>query len=85
MMRTTNYFENQVLAKRPYLNAEICRAVIANYVHQERQPDGRIRYWGEAVLPGESAPRIIRVVTLEDGETIHNGFSDSGFRRRIPL
>ena len=83
-MKTTDYFENAVLAKRPYLNAEICRAAIANHVHQERQPDGHIKYWGEVTLPGESTPRIIRVVTLEDGETIHNGFIDSGFRRGLP-
>lgn len=83
-MLTTSYFENAVLAKRPYLSAEICRAVIENPVRKELQDNGRIRYWGEVILPGETTPRIIRVVTLADGETIHNGFSDSGFRRRFP-
>ncbi len=31
--------------------------------------------------PGETVPRILRVVTLEDGETIHNAFFDRGFRK----
>lgn len=81
-MKTTAYFGNSVLAKRPYLSAEICVAVIANHIRSEVQPNGRIRFWGEVALPGYSAPRIVRVVTLADGETIHNGFIDSGFWRR---
>ena len=31
--------------------------------------------------PGEDTPRILRVVTLADGETVHNAFFDRGFRR----
>jgi hypothetical protein len=26
-------------------------------------------------------PRVLRVVTLPDGETIHNAFFDRGFKR----
>lgn len=26
--------------------------------------------------PGEDTPRILRVVTLADGETVHNAFFD---------
>jgi hypothetical protein len=39
------------------------------------QPDGRIRHWG--YVPGLG--RWLRVVTLEDGETVHNAFLDRGF------
>ena len=85
MMKTTNYFRNSVLVKRPYLSEAICRAVIANYVRKELQSDGRFCYWGEITFPGEHTPRIVRVVTLDDGETIHNGFKDRNFRRRFPL
>jgi hypothetical protein len=46
-----------------------------------RIEDGRIRFWGEIELPGEDAPRILRVITLEDGETIHNAFIDRNFRK----
>ena len=31
-------------------------------------------------LPDDAGARILRVVTLEDGETIHNAFPDRGFR-----
>lgn len=59
----------------------LCAAVIANPLRRETQPDGRIRFWGEVTRPGEAKPRILRVVTLEDGETIHNAFLDRSFRR----
>ena len=80
-MKTTGYFDNSVLAKRPYLSAEICADVIANHICKRLQSNGRFRFWGETILPGEDKPRIIRVVTLDDGETILNGFIDSNFRR----
>jgi hypothetical protein len=32
------------------------------------------------MLPGEARPRFLRVVTLEDGETLHNAFFDRNFR-----
>jgi hypothetical protein len=32
-------------------------------------------------LPGENAGRILRVVTLEDGTTLHNAFLDRGYRK----
>jgi hypothetical protein len=42
----------------------------------ERQPDGRLRYWAAIE---ELGGRILRVVTLNDGETIHNAFPDRDF------
>jgi len=39
--------------------------------------DGRIRHWG--IVP-ELQGKVLRVVTLEDGETIHNAFPDRNFR-----
>ncbi len=79
--KTTAYFREQVLVKRPYLRIEWCMAVIANHVEREVQPDGRIRYWG--YLP-DLAGKALRVVTLEDGITLHNAFPDSGFKPRNP-
>lgn len=32
----------------------------------------------------EETPRILRVVTLNDGETIHNAFFDRRFRKDQP-
>ena len=79
-MKTTRYFEEQVLRKRPYIERVWCAAIVATPLHRETQPDGRVRFWGEVVQPGQQAPRILRVVTLADGETVHNAFFDRRFR-----
>ena len=81
---TTRYFSEQILRKRPYLTLEMCQAVIRNPIYHEAQVDGRIRHWGAARLPNETEPRILRVVTLEDGVTIHNAFPDRNFREDAP-
>ena len=80
-MKTTRYFEEQVRRKRPYIVPDWCVNVIAAPLRRERQPDGRIRFWGEVTLPGEEVSRILRVVTLDDGETVLNAFFDRGFRK----
>ena len=80
-MKTTWYFDQRVLPKRPEIDPAWCLDVLADPLHTEVQTDGRIRFWGEVLLRGENEPRIIRVVTLEDGETIHNAFLDRDFRR----
>jgi hypothetical protein len=80
-MKTTRYFEEQVLRKRPYIDRNWCAQVLAALIRRESQTDGRIRYWGAVIDPRDNRTRILRVVTLEDGETIHNAFFDSGFRR----
>ena len=79
-MSTTRYFDEQVLRKRAYLTVELCRGVVADPLRREVQADGRVRHWGRVNLPDEPEMRILRVVTLEDGETIHNAFLDRGFR-----
>jgi hypothetical protein len=80
-METTRYFEEQVLRKRPYIEREWCALAIAEPLSREEQEDGRIRFWREVALPGETEPRVLRVVTLEDGETVHNAFFDRNYRR----
>jgi hypothetical protein len=78
-VKTTAYFREQVLRKRAYLKPEWCTAIFAEHLAREAQPDGRIRFWGRVA---ELDNKVVRVVTLEDGETIHNAFPDSGFERR---
>ena len=73
----TTYFENEVLRKRPYLKKEWCIFVIENAIRIEVQPDNRIRFWGKVEEFGD---RILRVVTLADGVTIHNALPDSDFK-----
>ena len=78
-MKSTAYFREQVLRKRPYLQVGWCLQVIANPVQRGVQLDGRLRFWGYIE---ELNGKALRVVTLEDGETLHNAFPDSGFPRR---
>ncbi|MDE0148357.1 MAG: hypothetical protein F4092_12550 [Rhodospirillaceae bacterium] len=80
-MKTTRYFEEQVLRKRPYIDREWCAAIVAAPLRREAQEDGRVRLWGEVMRPGEDRPRMLRVVTLADGETVHNAFFDRRFRK----
>ncbi len=42
--------------------------------------DGRARFWGAVIDPRDGKTRILRVVTLEDGETVHNAFFDRDFK-----
>ena len=74
----TEYFEDKVLAKRPYLTKEMCIRVIENPDKKEMQVDGdRVRFW--AMAP-EIDGRYLRVVTLADEKTIHNAFPDRRFK-----
>ena len=73
----TEYFENEVLRKRPYLKKEWCIYVIENSIKSEPQEHNRYRFW--ATIP-EFGNRYLRVITLEDKLTIHNAFPDRGFR-----
>jgi hypothetical protein len=41
------------------------------------QADGRIRRWAAIE---EADGRYLRVVLLEDGETVHNAFFDKSFK-----
>ena len=76
-MKTTRYFREQVLRKRPYIQMNWCEKILREPVARMVQPDGRIRFWG--VVP-EFGDRVLRVVTLADGETVHNAFPDRDFR-----
>jgi hypothetical protein len=78
-VKTTPYFEEQVLRKRPYLRREWCAAALRAPIRRERQEDGRIRQWIEVADTPDGKPRMLRVVTLEDGETVHNAFFDRDF------
>ena len=72
---TTRYFREQVLRKRPYLRLEWCAAVLAAPLVRETQADSRIRHW--ALVP--ELGRYLRVMTLADGQTIHNAFADRNY------
>ena len=75
-LKTTDYFRNDVLLKRPYIRLEWCEWAIQNPVRREIQDDGRIRHW----LFVPELDKYLRVVTLEDGITVHNAFPDRRFK-----
>lgn len=75
-MKTTSYFRDSVLTRRPYLKTDWIQAVLDNPVRSEVQPNGRIRHWAYV----EDLDKYLRVVVESDGETVHNAFPDRGFR-----
>jgi len=75
-MKTTRDFQEQVLRKRPYIQPEWCMQALREPAKREIQPDGRIRYW--VFIP--DLAKYLRVVTLADGETVHNAFPDRNFK-----
>ncbi|HPD57579.1 MAG TPA: hypothetical protein P5294_10455 [Smithellaceae bacterium] len=74
----TEYFEKEVLRKRPYLKKEWCINVIENPLKVEPQENNRYRFWG---IVEELENHILRVVTLNDKKTIHNAFPDRGYKK----
>lgn len=75
--RFTEYFEKEVLRKRPYLKKEWCICICECPMKVELQEGNRFRFWGR--IP-ELEGRILRVVTLADKKTIHNAFPDRRFK-----
>lgn len=75
-IKTTKYFEEQVLRKRPYIKREWCEKALQEPAKRQQQPDGRVRLW--IFIP--ELGKYLRVVTLEDGETVLNAFPDRDFK-----
>lgn len=75
-MKFTSYFVERVTAKRPSISKLWCRRAIISPIQRLTQPDGRIRHW--IFIP--EAKKYLRVVTLSDGETVHNAFFDRNFK-----
>jgi hypothetical protein len=74
-MQFTSYFQNDVMVKRPYIQVRWLEQVISAPLRREVQSDGRIRNWAWI----DELNRYLRVVTLEDGLTVHNAFPDRRF------
>ena len=75
-VKFTRYFENEILKKRPELRLEWIEETILYPEKRVVQSDGRIRYWKFIKEFG----RYLRVITLEDGETVHNAYFDRNFK-----
>ena len=77
-MKTTQYF--QYARQRPDrapIRDEWIERVVQNPLREEIQSDGRIRRWARVA---EMENRVLRVILLEDGETVHNAFFDRNFK-----
>jgi len=77
-MKTTKYFETiRARPDRAIIKPTWIQFVIDNPVREVIQEDGRLRRWASIE---EMENRYLRVILLEDGETVHNAFFDRGFQ-----
>jgi hypothetical protein len=77
-MKATDYFlARWIEPDRAWIKQEWIEQVIHFPVSEVIQNDGRIRKWGKIA---EANNRYLRVVLLEDGETVHNAFFDRRFK-----
>ena len=76
-MKTTQYFDYTM--KRPdraQIKEEWIKTVIEKPEKTVIQSDGRIRKWAKI----SEAEKYLRVILLEDGETVHNAFFDRSYK-----
>jgi hypothetical protein len=77
-VKTTAYFDAiRTRPDRANITDAWIEGVMGAPVKSLTQEDGRIRLW--AAVP-EMENRHLRVILLEDGETVHNAFFDRGFK-----
>lgn len=78
---TTAYFDFvRTRPDRIFIRDEWIQRVIDEPLYEEIQEDGRIRRWAAI---DELDGRYLRVVLLEDGETVHNAFLDRRFGAKV--
>ena len=76
-LKSTQYFlKIREKPDRQRIKIEWIEDTIKNPNHTEVQSDGRIRRWKKI----EEDNKFLRVVLLEDGETVHNAFFDRNFK-----
>jgi hypothetical protein len=79
-MECTRYFlHTRDREDRKLIHLEWIQYVAENTEHEEIRTDGRIRRW-ERIEEAEN--RWLRIVLLDDGETLHNAFFDRSFREK---
>lgn len=76
-MKTTQYFEyTRKRADRAQIKEEWIKYVIENPIKTVTQSDGRIKKWAKI----QNVNKYLRIILLDDGETIHNAFFDRNFK-----
>jgi len=77
-MKVSQYFlYTRLRPDRAVIRDEWIERAIQNPLREERQSDGRIKRW---VRIQEMNNRALRIILLEDGETVHNAFFDRDFK-----
>jgi len=77
-MKFTKYFlAIRQRSDRAMIKEEWIQRVMDHPVREIVQLDGRVRRWGSIA---EMEGRYLRVILLEDGETVHNAFFDRRFK-----
>jgi hypothetical protein len=77
-MKSTQYFQfRRQLPDRVEITDKMIELVLKSPLKTETQEDGRMRLWG---CISEADRKILRVVVLEDGVTVHNAFFDRNFK-----
>jgi len=78
-MKRTGYYEyTRLRPDRSRIKEEWIRQAIDTPDEEQVQADGRVRRW--TWVPEEG--RFLRVVLLEDGETVHNAFFDRRHKQK---
>ena len=77
-MKFTNYFlHTQLRLDRKVIKLEWIEQVCKNPELIVEQKDGRLRKWGYI----KEMDKYLRIVLLEDNETVHNAFFDRDFKK----
>ncbi|MCJ7748538.1 MAG: DUF4258 domain-containing protein [Desulfobacterales bacterium] len=79
-MKFTQYFLH--MRQRPdraKIKMEWIEETVKNQEYTEVQSDGRIRKWKKIRKEG----KFLRVILLQDGETVHNAFFDRNFKGEL--
>lgn len=77
-MKFTSYF--LAIRSRPdraLIQDEWIKRAVDHPIRQTIQEDGRIRRWAQIK---EMDDRYLRLILLEDGQTVHNAFFDRSFK-----
>jgi hypothetical protein len=76
-MKYTQYFlYTRNRTDRACIKDEWIEKAIKHPIHTQVQADGRIRHWAKI----EEVDKYLRIILLDDGQTVHNAFFDRTFK-----
>ena len=80
-LKFTQYFHTlRTRADRHNIKIEWIEETVLGPIKETIQADGRIRRWAKIA---ETENRVLRVILLSDGETVHNAFFDRSFKESV--